>query len=195
MAIPKERSEKHFTYGDYLTWPDEERWELIRGEAYAMSPAPNRRHQKFSGAIFYQMYSFFEEKPCEVYHAPFDVRFPDFPGQADDDIDTVVQPDIAVVCDRSKLDDRGCRGAPDLVVEILSPSTAAKDLREKLDLYESRGVREYWVLHPVENLVTVFLLNDAGTYGKPSVHAGDESVKSRTFEGLAVDLKKVFAGK
>jgi Uma2 family endonuclease len=195
MAIPKERSGRRFTYGDYCTWPDEERWELIRGEAYAMSPAPNRRHQKLSGAILYQMYSYFEGKSCEVYHAPFDVRFPDFPAQEDDDIDTVVQPDIVVVCDRSKLDDRGCRGAPDLVVEILSPSTAAKDLREKLDLYESRGVKEYWVLHPAEKLVTVFVLDDALSYGKPSVHAGEESVKSRTFEGLEVDLKKVFAEK
>lgn len=195
MAIPKEKSDRRFTYKDYFTWSDEERWELIHGEAYAMSPSPDRRHQEYSGVIFNQMFNFFNDKPCRVYSAPFDVRFSDYPDQPDDEIETVVQPDISVICDKDKLDDRGCRGAPDLVVEILSPSTAAKDLREKLALYERHGVREYWVVHPAEKIVMIFLGNDAGLYGKPTVHAAEEAASSRIFQGLTVDLKKVFSEK
>ena len=195
MAIPEEKSDRRFTYKDYFTWSGEERWELIHGEAYAMSPSPDRRHQEYSGVIFNQMFNYFNDKPCRVYSAPFDVRFSDYPDQPDDEIETVVQPDISVICDKDKLDDRGCRGAPDLVVEILSPSTAAKDLREKLALYERHGVREYWVVQPAEKIVMIFLGNDAGSYGKPTVHAAEEAASSRIFQGLTVDLKKVFSEK
>jgi len=188
-----EKTDRRFTYGDYLTWPEEERWELINGEAYAMSPAPGRRHQDILGKLFYTLYSFFEGNPCKVFLSPFDVRLPDYPDQADEEIETVVQPDLLVVCDPKKLDERGCRGAPDLVIEILSSSTAARDLREKLLLYERQGVREYWVVYPTEKIVMVFLRDEKGAFGKPFVYASEEAVSSNIFEGLVVDLKTVFS--
>ncbi len=193
MGELNKKTDRRFTYGDYLTWPEEERWELINGEAYAMSPAPGTRHQEYSGKIFYQFYTYFEDKPCKVFYAPFDVRLPDYPDQADEEIETVVQPDLLVVCDPKKLDERGCRGAPDLVIEILSSSSAAKDLREKLLLYERQGVREYWVVHPMEKIVMVFLRDERGEFGKPLVYTSEEAVSSKIFEGLTVDLKAVFA--
>ena len=193
MAIPLEKREGYFTYGDYLVWPDEERWELIEGIAYAMSPAPGRWHQQYLGNLFFQFFAFFEGKACKVFSAPFDVRLPAFPDQLDGEIDTVVQPDLCVVCDKAKLDDRGCRGAPDLAVEVLSPSTAVKDLREKFSLYERQRVREFWILHPAEKLVQIFLLDGSGSYGKPKVFAAEDAVPSAIFEGLVIDLKKVFA--
>ena len=131
-----------YTYGDYLRWDDGERWELIDGVAYNMTPAPNRRHQAILRELSYQFTAFLAGKPCEVYFSPFDVRLPEH-NEKDEEVTTVVQPDLVVICDPDKLDDRGCRGAPDLVNEILSPSTSRKDMKTKLELYEKRGVREY----------------------------------------------------
>ncbi|MBI4778090.1 Uma2 family endonuclease, partial [Candidatus Desantisbacteria bacterium] len=129
MGFEARKKEERFTYGDYLKWPDDQRWELIDGVAYDMSPAPSRKHQKVVGELFAQFHSYLKDKSCEVYVAPFDVRLPEVdegvaPLAADEEIITVVQPDIVVVCDRDKLDDRGGRGAPDIVIEILSPWTA-----------------------------------------------------------------------
>ncbi|MCA9712927.1 MAG: Uma2 family endonuclease, partial [Myxococcales bacterium] len=124
-----------FTYGDYRQWMGDERWELIDGEAYLMSPAPKRRHQRASMGLSAQIANALEGGSCQVYAAPFDVRLPDG-DEADDDVATVVQPDVVVICDPAKLDDAGCRGAPDWVVEILSPSTTARDRIDKRDLYQ-----------------------------------------------------------
>ncbi|WP_365305251.1 Uma2 family endonuclease [uncultured Thiodictyon sp.] len=135
------RKRDRFTYGDYRRWPDDERWELIDGEAYNMCPAPTRIHQELVLEIAAQVHAFLRGGPCKVYVAPFDVRLPKA-DEADERVDTVVQPDIAVICDPGKLDDAGCRGAPDWIVEVLSPCTAAKDQREKRDAYERVGVRE-----------------------------------------------------
>ncbi len=146
-----------FTYRNYRTWPDSERWELIDGQAWAMSPASRRRHQEVSGALFRKIGNFLEGKPCKVYEAPFDVLLP-ASDEDDDEVATVVQPDIAVFCDRSKLTERGARGAPDLVVEILSPSTSRKDLREKFDRYQRAGVRGD--LSPIEPAVLPGLVID-----------------------------------
>ncbi|MBI4778088.1 Uma2 family endonuclease [Candidatus Desantisbacteria bacterium] len=140
MGFAARKKEERFTYGDYLKWPDEERWELIDGVAYDMSPAPSRRHQEVVGELFRQFATYLLGKSCKVYVAPFDVRLPEC-DEADEDIITVVQPDIIVVCDRDKLDDKGGRGAPDIVIEILSPWTAKKDLRTKYNLYERHRVR------------------------------------------------------
>lgn len=118
--------EKRYTYGDYLTWPDEERWELIEGVPYDMTPAPSTNHQRILGELFRQISTFLLDRDCEVFIAPFDVRLPEG-DEADEQIITVVQPDIAVICDPAKIDRRGCRKAPDFIIEILSPSTAAKD--------------------------------------------------------------------
>jgi len=136
-----------FTYADYCTWPEEERWELIDGEAYAMAPAPARVHQDVVVAIAARIYGALGGTACRVYIAPFDVRLPDR-DEADEVVTTVVQLDIAVICDPAKLDDKGCRGAPDWIIEVLSPATAAKDQIQKRALYERHGVREYWLVHP-----------------------------------------------
>jgi len=190
MALPARKSEPKFTYGDYLTWPDEERWELIDGNAYNMSPAPSRRHQQISRELAFQIHDYLRDKPCELYHAPFDVRLPD-EDESDDEVLTVVQPDIVVICDKKKLDDKGCRGAPDLIIEILSPNTASKDLREKLNLYEKHGVNEYWIVHPTDNTVMVFKLSKK-KYGRPDVYAEKDKIKTPILDGLEIELELVF---
>lgn len=184
--------EPRFTYGDYVQWEGDERWELIDGSAVAMSPAPNRRHQDLvleaAAQIREQV-----EAPCRVYVAPFDVRLPKG-GEADDEIDTVVQPDVSVICDPGKLDRAGCRGAPDWILEILSPATAARDQVQKRDLYERHGVREYWVVDPVEETVTLYSLDSAtGRYREPRVAGADDGEVSPAHEpAIRVDLRALF---
>ena len=190
MASPAEKGRK-FTYQDYLGWDDNERWELIDGEAYNMTPAPSRRHQEILLALARDFYDFLEDKPCKVYVAPFDVRLPE-KNQSESDVTTVVQPDLTVVCDPAKLDEKGCIGSPDLIVEIISPSTAAHDYIQKLALYERRQVPEYWIVHPVDKTVMVFLLNAAREYGKPNIYAGGDQIRATLFPDLLVDLKKIF---
>lgn len=143
-----------FTYGDYRRWTGDERWELIDGAAHLMSPAPTRRHQKASLGLAVQIANALDGLACEVYSAPFDVRLPER-GQDDDAVMTVVQPDLSVICDPGKLDAAGCRGAPDWIIEISSPSTSARDRVEKRGLYERHGVGEYWVLEPGTGELTV----------------------------------------
>ncbi len=167
MGLPRRDSEHH-TYADYRSWPEDCRYELIDGIAYAMSPAPTRRHQEVVGEIFRQIADALDGTPCRTYLAPFDVRLPAAADLSDGHIDTVVQPDISVVCDRRKLDDQGCRGAPDWIIEVLSPSTAGHDQILKRALYERVGVREYWLVHPTDAIVTVYSRID-GTYGKPEL--------------------------
>jgi len=191
MALPKRKSENRFTYGDYLNWPDEERWELIDGIAYNMSPAPLRRHQKISMELGRQIANFLVDNPCDVYIAPFDVRLNEA-NEDDENIMTVVQPDIVVICDHDKLDDAGCRGAPDLIIEILSPSTTSKDMKIKLALYEKHGVKEYWIVHPVDNIILVFKLGKNKMYGKPEVYTAEDKIKTAILDGLEIDLDKVF---
>jgi Uma2 family endonuclease len=168
MATQSKPGENGFNYGDYLLWPEEERWELIDGVPYNMTPAPSRRHQEILAALTASFYRFLEEQECRVYMAPFDVRLPEG-KEREDKIRTVVQPDLVVVCDPGKLDDKGCIGAPDLVLEITSPSTARKDLKEKLALYERQGVREYWIVHPTDETVMVFRLNARSRYERPDI--------------------------
>ena len=166
MGLPQRDLECH-TYAEYAAWPDDVRYELIDGIAYAMGPAPTRRHQEVAGEIFRQIADALEGSPCRPYIAPFDVRLPRA-DEADDRIATVVQPDISVICDKAKLDERGCRGAPDWIVEVLSPGSAGHDQVVKRELYERVGVREYWLVHPVDKVVTIYLLV-TGAYGKPAV--------------------------
>jgi len=191
MPLPQLKKDTKFTYGDYVNWPEDERWELIDGYAYNMSPAPSRRHQQISRDLEFQIVSFLVDKPCEVYDAPFDVRLPEA-DEKDENVETVVQPDIVVVCDENKLDDKGCRGAPDLIIEILSPATAAKDMKTKLSLYEKHGVKEYWVVHPTDNVIMVFKLGKNKMYGKPEVYTEEDKIKTAILEGLEIDLGKVF---
>ena len=168
---------QHHCYGDYLTWPDGIRYELIDGIAYAMSPAPDLAHQDVAGEIYLQARLALKGKPCRAFIAPVDVRLPN-QDEADRHINTVVQPDVMVVCDSGKLDRRGIRGAPDWIVEVLSPSTSGHDQIKKRDLYERHGVREYWLIHPLDRILTVYCLADA-EYGKPEIYElrGETRVK------------------
>jgi len=195
MADPARAPLERFTYGDYRRWPDDERWELIDGMAWSMSPAPKRRHQSLAGTIFSDLANFLRAKPCKVYISPFDVLLPDG-EEPDDDVDSVVQPDVVVFCDRSKLTEAGARGAPDLVVEILSPSTSKKDQHEKLSLYERHGVREYWVVDPGNRSIRVLHLGLDRRFDQGELRAplDDESpIASRVLDGFAVDPKELFA--
>ncbi len=166
MAL-QQRDDQLYTYGDYRTWPEDVRYELIDGIAWLMSPAPGRRHQELVGELFYQARQALEGKDCRAYLSPFDVRLPRG-DESDDAIDTVVQPDVLVVCDPAKLDEAGLRGAPDWVVEVLSPSTAAHDQTRKLAVYERAGVPEVWLVHPADRVLTRYRLVD-GRYGRPEI--------------------------
>ncbi|MBV5340706.1 MAG: Uma2 family endonuclease [Deltaproteobacteria bacterium] len=190
---PMFKEQERFTYADYLSWPDDERWELINGVPYSMSPAPNRMHQKVSAALFNQLYNHLKGKSCETYSAPFDVRLTGTSDAPDDETDTVVQPDIVVICDPDKLDDKGCKGAPDLIVEILSPSTAEHDLKDKFYLYQKVGVREYWIVNQTDKTLMIFKLNAAGEYGRPEMYGSHDIVAVPLLGELEVDLAEVFA--
>lgn len=183
MTAPALKIER-FTYGDYRRWPEDERWELIHGEAWDMCPPPTRAHQQMVVELSRQISNFLVDKPCEVYSAPFDVRLPRG-DEADDEVDSVVQPDIAVISDPAKLDEAGCRGAPDWIIEVLSKRTAVKDQTLKRDLYEGQGVREYWLAHPVDRVLTIYRLID-GTYGKPQVQGLFGETAVAAVEGLSI---------
>ncbi|MDA3810205.1 MAG: Uma2 family endonuclease, partial [Spirochaetaceae bacterium] len=162
MGLPKIKTDQKFTYTEFCSWTDDERWELIDGVAYNMSPAPSSRHQRISFKISLLLGNFLEGKPCIPFTAPFDVYFPLDPDQSINSIDTIVQPDLSVICDAKKIFDKGCMGAPDLIIEILSPSTGKKDLNEKFQLYEKNGVKEYWVVDPGNKYIEIFLLELKG---------------------------------
>ena len=191
MALPQLEQETNYTYADYLDW-DEGRWELINGEVWDMTPAPSRLHQEILGDLFYVLYEFFKDQDCKVYMAPFNVCLPDSDTIEDYAVTTVVQPDISVICDQSKLDNRGCVGSPDLIVEILSPSTAAKDLKVKRALYEKHGVKEYWLIHPTDQVVMSYQLGEDGQYGKAQIFDREDMLQSVQFEELKIQLSSVF---
>lgn len=157
-----------------------------------MSPAPSRAHQAVLGRLHLIFGNWLKDKPCRVYLAPFDILLPADPAQAAEEVDTVVQPDLSVFCDTSRLTDAGATGAPDLVVEILSPWTSKKDLNEKFSLYEAHGVREYWVVDPAGS-IQVYRLNNKGRYEDPEILVKTGSAASAVLEGFQVDLEAVFA--
>ena len=157
-----------------------------------MSPGPNRLHQKWLGDLHVQFHTYLEGKPCEVYLAPFDVRLSDYEQATDEDVITVVQPDILVVCDQNKLDDRGVKGAPDLVVEIISPSTAKRDITTKYVLYQRYGVKEYWLMYPNDRTLLVYRLAEDGRYGLPDVFGEGDTVQVLLLGDLVIDMGKVF---
>ena len=178
------RKEKHYTYADYLQWPDETRYELIDGEAFLMSPAPLVEHQEVAGEVYYQLRNQLDGQPCRPYIAPVDVRLPRA-DEADAAIDTVVQPDVLVVCDPHKIDRRGVRGAPDWVLEVLSPSTAAHDQIAKRRTYERAGVREYWLVHPGDRTLTVYVLEN-GQYGRPEIYELKDETPIGVLPGVSI---------
>ncbi len=181
---------KTYTYADYFKWKFEERVELIKGRIFKMSPAPNRMHQRISGKIYNKLYNFLDDKKCEVYCAPFDVRVPR-KSKEDKDIVTVLQPDICVICDESKLDDRGCIGAPDLVVEVLSPGNNSKELKSKFEIYEESGVSEYWVVSPQDQTFVVYTLV-AGSYQASRLMVAGDVVVSTALSGFSMNLSELF---
>jgi len=191
MGLPLRKPDELFTYAYYLTWPDDERWEIIDGIPYNMTPAPNRYHQYITVKIIYDLEHFLKGKKCQVYAAPFDVRFPEA-NQDDDEILTVVQPDISVICDRSKLDEKGCKGAPDLIIEILSLATSKKDRIIKFRTYERFGVKEYWLVSPDDKSVEVFILGENGKYGRPEFYTEEKILPCHTLQGLNINLAEIF---
>ncbi|PKL43441.1 MAG: Uma2 family endonuclease [Candidatus Riflebacteria bacterium HGW-Riflebacteria-1] len=185
---PKTKSE--FTYGDYLTWPDTERWELIDGDAYAMTPGPDADHQRILVNFCVTIGIFLKGKKCEILPAPFDVLLP-IGDEADEDVKTVVQPDVIVVCDPDKITRRGCRGAPDWVIEILSPSTASRDQILKRRRYEKAGVKEYWICNPTDRVIFVYHLHK-NKLVLFEIYDDKAKIEVATLPGLTLDCSEVF---
>jgi len=180
-----------YSYSDYLTWQMDEVVELIKGKIFKKAAAaPRRIHQRISIKLAAKLYYFLEKKACQVYEAPFDVRFPTS-SKEDKKIYDVVQPDICVICDLEKLDDRGCIGAPDLIVEILSPGNSKTELKHKFELYESNGVREYWIIHAETQDLLIYSLID-GKYVPSRLFTSGDVVKSMVLDGFTLDLEEFF---
>ncbi|QDK78910.1 Uma2 family endonuclease [Spirosoma sp. KCTC 42546] len=179
-----------YTYADYLKWQFEESVELIKGKLYRMSPAPKRVHQLAVSHLLVDISIYLGNNGCQIYTAPFDVRLPIRNERKPDQLHTVVQPDICVICDTTKLDDSGCLGAPDWVIEITSPRTAKNDFSEKYNLYEESGVREYWIIQPKEKAVNVYVLEN-GTYALVDVYESGE-IPSCIFPDLLVSHERIF---
>lgn len=179
-----------YSYADYCGWKFEERVELLKGKIFEMS-GPNRVHQKISGYLYVKIYNFLDGRKCDVYAAPFDVRLPKKSNE-DKDIYTVVQPDICVICDEEKLDDRGCIGTPDIVIEVLSPSNNKKDLKYKYQIYEEAGVKEYWVVFPQDRSLMIYTLTNDKYVASPFLFSGDIA-ESAALPGFKLDLTDLFA--
>lgn len=189
MPLPVEK--QRYTYADYLEGTEEKREELIEGQFHMMS-SPIPAHQDIVGAIFAQIYQHLRGKTCKVYLAPVDVRLFEGEGDQPEKVDTVVVPDLLVICDRSKIDQRGVRGAPDVIVEVLSPSTRRYDRIVKLDLYRRAGVPEYWIVDPEDKTVTVLLLQQDSRYVLEKIYGPEERVKVNQLEDCFVELSEVF---
>jgi len=182
---------KTYTYADYFKWQLDERLELIKGKIFRMTPAPNRIHQEISLAVSLKLGNYLKDKPCKVYSAPFDVRLPRTSNE-DAAIYTVVQPDICVIRDLSKLDDRGCVGAPDIVVEILSIGNNKKELRNKYEVYQEAGVKEYWVIHPSEHTFLKYTLGEDGLFHPSRLLVSGDEVTTGILPGFKIDLAEIF---
>ena len=187
MPLPQEA---RYTLADALTWDEQDHIELIDGYPVMMAP-PTRAHQKAVAALTGQFYDYLKGKKCEVYPAPFAVRPFERDSDSPEDVDTMVEPDITVVCDRSKLDAQGCKGAPSMIIEILSPSTQRHDRLTKLNLYQRAGVGEYWIVNPEDRTVQVMLLEN-GIYRVTDVRTAGDVIKVNSLEGCYLELEKVF---
>jgi Uma2 family endonuclease len=184
---------KRYTYADYMTWLDDVRRELIEGFIKLM-PAPLSIHAEVSQNISWNLVTVIKRNNgrCKVYSAPFDVRLPKNSETADDKIYTVVQPDISVICDLSKIDRRGCCGAPDMIVEVLSFATTKRDMNEKFNLYENAGVKEYWVVSPEDRGIQVFLLQENGKYCDGTLYELKGNVPVHVFGDCPIDMEDIF---
>jgi len=179
-----------YSYGDYLLWPDNRRYEIIEGVVYDMTPAPTPEHQRLLGKLHLKIAGFLKGKDCEVFVAPLDVLLPEA-DEADEKVKTVVQPDLLVVCDSKKITPRGCRGAPDWIIEVLSPSTASKDQILKRRIYEKAGVREYWVIHPTDRTIMIYRLHKA-KLAFVDTYDDQAELKAACLPGLTIAAAEIF---
>jgi len=184
---------KTYSYADYLQWTFEDRLELIKGKIFKMTPAPASAHQRISWIISGELYSNLKNKSCKAYTAPFDVRLPRKGENEDKKIITVVQPDICVICDPAKVDTRGCTGAPDIVIEILSPGNNQKELRNKYEVYEESGVIEYWIISPQDKTFLKYTLVE-GCYQPSRLMTIGDIIATNILPGFELNLETVFAG-
>lgn len=181
-----------YSYADYLTWEIDQMVELIKGKVFrSAAAAPRRKHQRISLKLAALLLNFLENKPCQVYNAPFDVRLP-VKSKKNNKIHTVVQPDICVICDPKKLDDLGCVGAPDLIIEILSPGNNQKELKNKYEVYEESGVLEYWIIQPEGHLLSIYTLV-VGKYQPSRLFTHGDIVQSKCISGFELDLDMLFS--
>ena len=193
MAHPTEGSSavkksRRFTYADYRTWPNNERWELFEGTAYAMSPAPGRKHQVLLGELFVQLQAWFKGRKCKPHLAPVDVFWTEDKRKPLENENTITQPDLFVVCDPSALLPEGVRGAPDFIIEILSPATAYRDATEKKLLHEKFAVREYWIVNPETLEVLIYTRDEGDSYGLPTTADLREGINVSIFPGLRLHV-------
>jgi Uma2 family endonuclease len=185
---------KRYTYADYLTWLDDKRRELLEGFVILMTPAPSMEHQRNLGELYLVLANYLKKKKCKVFLAPFDVRLPKSKSEVvDKQIYTVVQPDLCIICDLPKIDTRGCLGAPDMIIEIVSSSNSKHDVEDKFELYQKHGILEYWIVFPYEKTINVFLLGSAGKYEFKGMFAENSKVPVNIFSGdLMIDLAEIF---
>jgi len=192
MKLSDLDTSKTYSYADYFHWDFQERTELIRGQLFLLPSGNPTKHQQISGRLFLALHNFCETKDIQFYTAPFDVRLPEDGKLEDDEIFTVVQPDLCIVCDSAKLDDRGCLGAPDLVIEILSPGNSKREMREKYEIYEASGVKEYWLINYQDNTVFVYILNTESKFIGLQPCTEDQVLNSHIFPDLKIDLAEIF---
>lgn len=191
MLVEEPQADYGYTYADYLKWTIDERIELFKGRILKLS-APNTSHQIVSRNLFFQMVSYLRNKPCQAFSAPFDVRLPIQNRKKDDEVTTVVQPDLCVICDPEKLDVRGCCGAPDLVVEILSPGNSKKEVRLKFEIYQEACVLEYWIVNPVEQNLVAYSLDEHQQFTGGKMYTSGDMLHSTSIEGLIINMDEIF---
>jgi Uma2 family endonuclease len=182
---------KTYSYADYLKWEFQDRLELIKGKIYNMSPAPATRHQQISSKIFARIWNYLDGHDCQVFAAPFDVRLP-VRSQKNTDVRTVVQPDICVICDSNKIDTKGCLGAPDLIIEILSPGNSKKEMKDKYEVYEESSVKEYWLVDIANECVFVYVLDKTGKYIGLKPFVTEDIIESSTLIGFRISTQDIF---
>lgn len=190
--MPLQQENKKYTYADYLKWPEDERWEIINGQPY-MQAAPSWQHQSISGELYRQISNYLIGKPCRVFASPFDLCLTKH-DENDDDVSNIVQPDIVVVCDETRLRKTGYFGVPELIIEISSPSTTRQDRVYKFNMYEKAGVKEYLIVEPDGKYISVFTLQENRRYGRPEAYTETDTLQVSVFPDLALDLKTVFEG-
>ena len=181
----------HYTYADYINFTYNEMVEVIRGKIFRMSPAPSTMHQRISGNLYFSIRKYLDNKSCKSFTAPFDVILP-VKGKDFLQSDKIVQPDIVIICDPEKIREKGCFGAPDLIIEIISPFTSKKDIQLKYEIYEESGVKEYWIVEPIHQTIEVFILHDE-SYKRVTTYVQDDIIHCITIQGLSIDMKEVFA--